>query len=104
MVVRSGLVLFLATTCLELLQCDRSFAPSGLKISFVTRNAVSLAWTAEPHSAYYMIMMKPVDNTSEFLSYGPNAKFPIPQAEIGGLITGDKLALKLMFSRIYCNI
>jgi hypothetical protein len=37
-----------------------------------------------------MIMMKPVDSTLDFQSYGPNAKIPFPQADIGGLITGDE--------------
>ena len=75
---------------LELVQSDVSIAPSGLKVSFVTRNAVSLAWNPDSNAAYYTIMMKPVDNTSDFQSYGPNARIPFPQADIGDLTTGKK--------------
>jgi hypothetical protein len=85
----SKLRILLAISIIDLLRCEISIAPSDLSVSFVTRTAVSLTWRADPRAEYYIIMMKPVDSTSDFQSYGPNAKIPFPQADIGGLVTGD---------------
>ncbi len=84
-----SLKFFLAFALWELVRCDTSFAPSGLKVSFVTRNSVSLAWTPHPNAEFYMIMMKPMDNSTDFQSYGPNARIPLPHVDIGDLSTGE---------------
>ena len=89
--MRRTLSIFLAISIIDLFKCEISIAPSDLRVSFVTRTAISLIWSADPRAEYYMIMMKPVDSTSDFQSYGPNAKIPFPQADIGGLTTGEDL-------------